>query len=81
MKNPQCQLKGVELYNLEQNLETVIHRENQIFMEEGRSETVMVKYGRSLHANLQRRFPLLGMDSDPAAWGNLLNPRQKVSLG
>jgi hypothetical protein len=80
-ERPTMSTVGVELYNLEEELEEVIEKENKIFIGEGRSETPTVKYARSLHSALQRRFPQLGMDSDPAAWGNLLNPLQKVGLG
>ena len=38
------------------------------------------EYARSLLESLERRFPLWGMESDPAAWGNLLNPRLKGLL-
>ena len=35
---------------------------------------------RSLLANLERVLPQLGIDTDLAAWGNILNPRFQVNL-
>ena len=62
---------GEEVFNLTQDLKDIL--------DEAEDE-MTTRYARSLLESLERRFPQWGMESDPAAWGNLLNPRLKGLL-
>jgi hypothetical protein len=70
---------GVEVYNLNSEWEEMIKKEQAVYLESSLlSEPSVLVFLKSLHFNLHRRFPELGMDTDLAAWGNILHPRYKV---
>ena len=72
---------GVEVYNLKIVWEEMLKREEDGYYQSNLlDEPAVLCFLRSLLANLERRFPQLGMDTDLAAWGNILNPRFKVNI-
>ena len=70
---------GVEVYNLNMEWKEMIKKEEDAYLESHllRRPAILL-FLKSLHSNLHRRFPELGMDTDLAAWGNILHPRYKV---
>ena len=70
---------GVELYNLSMEWQEMIEKEEEAYYTSSLVvEPAILQFLRSLHSNLKRRFPDNGMDTDLAAWGNVLHPRYKV---
>ena len=72
---PSMSTVGVEVYNLNCEWKEMIKKEEDAYMNStSLREPSILLFLRSLHSDLHRRFPELGMDSDLAAWGNILHP-------
>ena len=69
---------GSELFNLKKKFEELIKKEEEHLSAEQVANSPILTFLRSLHFNLERRFPSLGLDTDLGAWGHLLNPSYKV---
>ena len=70
---------GVEVYNLHSEWKEMIEKEEESCLQSNRlREPATLVFLKSLLSNLHRRFPDYGMDTDLAAWGNILHPRYKV---
>ena len=70
---------GVEVYNLKTEWEEMMKEEEDAMIGSFNiDDPAILKFLKSLHFNLLRRFPQLGMDTDLAAWGNIFHPRYKV---
>ena len=72
---------GSELFNLKKKFEELIKKEEEHLSVEQVSNSPTLTFLKSLHFNLERRFPSLGLDTDLGAWGHLLNPSYKVGRG
>ena len=76
---PTMTMVGVEVYNLKTEWEEMIKEEEDAMIGSFNiDDPAILKFLKSLHFNLLRRFPQLGMDTDLAAWGNIFHPRYKV---